>query len=315
MNERGVAPRPDNFALFYAYAAGEDTALSESMHALMAAGAPFTDDVLAGLRPQAGDAVKAVAGGLAQTVESTLDRLEAAGRDASAYSSTLEAAGEDLDSGQSPAGIRRLIDRLVAATRQMEDRSRLLEAELQRSSARIAALMGALDDVRRESLTDALTGLANRKALDAAVAAVAAEGGAVILCDIDHFKQFNDRWGHQTGDQVLREVAGCLKASIPESGMAARYGGEEFAILLRGADLMQAAATAERARRVVESRRAVDKSTGNILGRITISAGVAVFVAGEDAMATIGRADACLYAAKRSGRNRVMCAEACDIAS
>lgn len=323
MDECRVAPRPANFALFYAYAAGENAALCEAMQALMAAGVPLTEDRLACLRPQADDGATVVAAGeaFAETIDSTLGRLEAVGRHARAYSSTLNAASDDLDAGvQSPAGMRRLLDRLVAATRQMETRGRALEAELQRSSERIGELMGALDAVRRENLTDALTGLPNRKAFDAAVEAIRAAGGALILCDIDHFKRFNDRWGHQTGDQVLREVANCLQASVPENGLAARHGGEEFAILLHGADLARAALTAERIRRMVESRHVVDRFTGGTLGNITVSVGVAVFAPGENTMATIARADACLYAAKRGGRNRVVREDspamtACDIAS
>ena len=105
---------------------------------------------------------------------------------------------------------------LIAATRAMEQRTKSLEGELQASSEQVTELRGKLDDVRKESLTDPLTSIANRKAFDDAVEAgrwpawPRARKSSLLMCDIDHFKKFNDSWGHQTGDQVLRLVANCL---------------------------------------------------------------------------------------------------------
>jgi len=115
-------------------------------------------------------------------------------------------------------------------------------------------LRDKLADVRKESLTDPLTCIANRKAFDeAARSAIAAvtdeeEEVALLLCDIDHFKNFNDTWGHQTGDQVLRLVAACLSENVKGRDTAARYGGEEFAVLLPGCNATDAHAVAEKIR-------------------------------------------------------------------
>ncbi len=187
-----------------------------------------------------------------------------------------------------------------------------LEGELQASSAQVSELRDKLDDVRKESLTDPLTNIANRKALDdavkAATEAVARDGEAVtlLLCDIDHFKKFNDTWGHQTGDQVLRLVASCLAENVKGRDTAARYGGEEFAVLLRGTPLEDAVRVADQIRLTVETKKLIKKSTGEILGAITISIGVAQFAKGESADTVIRRADACLYGAKHNGRNLVV---------
>jgi diguanylate cyclase len=129
---------------------------------------------------------------------------------------------------------------------------------------------------------------------------------ALLLCDIDHFKAFNDNWGHQTGDQVLRLVASCLSESVKGRDTAARYGGEEFAVLLRGTGLEDATLVAEQIRETVENKKLVKKSTGDVLGSITISIGVAEFGADEAADSVIRRADACLYGAKQHGRNLVV---------
>jgi diguanylate cyclase len=194
----------------------------------------------------------------------------------------------------------------------MEQRARSLEGELQASSAQVSDLKHKLDDVRKESMTDPLTGIANRKALDAAakqaMEAVAADGEDVtlLLCDIDHFKKFNDSWGHQTGDQVLRLVASCLSENVKGRDTAARYGGEEFAVVLRGVGLDAATRVADQIRETVETKKLIKRSTGDVLGTITISIGVANFAPGETVETVVRRADACLYGAKHSGRNMVI---------
>jgi diguanylate cyclase len=204
------------------------------------------------------------------------------------------------------------MDGLITATRAMEHRAKSLEGELQASSAQVSDLRTKLADVRKESLTDGLTGIANRKAFDEAArvtaAAVARDGeeATLLICDIDHFKKFNDTWGHQTGDQVLRLVATCLSENVKGRDTAARYGGEEFGVLLRGTGLDAATRVADQIRMAVESKKLVKKSTGDVLGTITISIGVAQIAAGEPIEAVIRRADACLYGAKHHGRNLVI---------
>jgi diguanylate cyclase len=120
----------------------------------------------------------------------------------------------------------------------------------------------------------------------------------MLMFDIDHFKSFNDSYGHLTGDQVLRLVGMSLKQTIKGQDITARYGGEEFAVVLPNTALRQALTVADHIRRAVMAKELKKKSTGEILGRVTISVGVSTL---------IERADACLYAAKRNGRNRVVC--------
>jgi diguanylate cyclase len=127
------------------------------------------------------------------------------------------------------------------------------------------------------------------------------------MIDIDHFKSFNDTYGHLTGDQVLRLVGMSLRHSIKGQDITARYGGEEFVVVLPETALRQAISVAENIRRSVMAKELKKKSTGEILGRVTISAGVATLRDTDDVHLLIERADTCLYAAKRSGRNRVVC--------
>jgi diguanylate cyclase len=128
-----------------------------------------------------------------------------------------------------------------------------------------------------------------------------------MLTDIDHFKAFNDNFGHLTGDQVLRLVAMSVRHNVKGKDTAARYGGEEFAVILPNTVLRAAVTVAEHIRRAVMAKELMKRSTGEHLGRMTISIGVATVRAGDTGQSLIERADTCLYAAKRHGRNRVMC--------
>jgi diguanylate cyclase len=319
MTECGVPSNPENFELFYAYASGETPAVAQVMGNLIAARQPFTPELLQDLRlrclssARAAKAMDNFGDGMNTVMAGVLGKLEAAGRDTANYQSTLSAASGALDvDGRSPDDLRKLVSGLLAATRDMEQRTKSLEGELQKSGEQVRDLRSKLDNVRKESLTDPLTNIANRKAFDDAVnQAMAqrelnAEPTTLLLCDIDHFKRFNDSWGHQTGDQVLRLVANCLSENVKGRDTASRYGGEEFAVLLRGTGVEAATRVAEQIRQTVETKKLVKKSTGDVLGTITISIGVAEFAAGETVESVIRRADACLYGAKQNGRNLVI---------
>jgi len=161
--------------------------------------------------------------------------------------------------------------------------------------------------------SDGLSGLANRRGFDARLEAewgLAAELRrpiALLMIDVDHFKLFNDRYGHLEGDHCLRGVGEVLmKISKGEADFGARYGGEEFALLLPGAGLEKAVQIAERLRRTVESLSFAN--TQSPWGFVTVSVGVASLIPenGDSAEKLVEAADAGLYAAKRHGRNTVV---------
>ncbi len=317
MGEANVPATPDNFELFYAYAAGENPGLMQVMRGLIESKKPFTPEQISDLRMRCLSGARAAAtmdnlgGDMGSLIDDVMDRLETASRDTANYKAALTAATGQLGAERSPADLRKLVEGLVAATRAMEQRAKALEGELQISSQQVHELRGKLDDVRKESMTDPLTQIANRKAFDEAVKCALTgvaenEEVSLLICDIDHFKKFNDSWGHQTGDQVLRLVAACLSENTKGRDTAARYGGEEFAVLLRGTSLAAASKVAEQIRATVETKKLVKKSSGDILGAITISIGVAQFGLRETGEAIIRRADACLYGAKHNGRNLVI---------
>ena len=317
--QRALAPTPQHYTLVYSYLGSEHSGLKRTINGLIANGTKVDLNVMTVLyqryfgAPKNDEAMADVGEKISQELESVVQLLDNATRDQSAYGKTLSKASGQLGDGNLPdAALKSMVDQMIVATRAIEARTKVLETQLQNSSHEVTELRERLETVRRESLTDQLTGISNRKAFDAELqqgierAVEAGEPLSLLMCDIDHFKTFNDTWGHQTGDQVLRLVANCLSENVKGRDTAARYGGEEFAVILPQTALGDAVRLAGQIRGKVESKKLVKRSTGDILGVITISIGVTQLRPKEAPADLVRRADACLYAAKRAGRNRVM---------
>lgn len=218
------------------------------------------------------------------------------------HSSRVEDINQELTVGTTPEaeGVISAVSRLIEANQSMQSQLSSVEDKLHEQS-RLVEMKTA------EARTDALTGLANRRAFDDKVAACFVEFQrsrrpfSLILSDIDHFKKFNDTHGHQTGDEVLRGTARVLRETARESDFVARYGGEELAIVLPGTKADEAVRALERTRQAVDSAR-FRSPTSEL--KVTMSFGIAELLPGEDVPTLIRRADAALYAAKQTGRNR-----------
>jgi diguanylate cyclase (GGDEF)-like protein len=166
------------------------------------------------------------------------------------------------------------------------------------------------DQLRDQSIRDALTGLYNRRYLlescrrEFSRAARTGQSISILSIDVDHFKKYNDNHGHDAGDTVLRAVGECLEKNFRNEDIACRFGGEEFVVVLPGATSADAAQRAEKLRGSIESL--VVRYLDRLLPRITISTGVATFPdCGNNPQAVIKAADEALYRAKENGRNRV----------
>ncbi len=171
--------------------------------------------------------------------------------------------------------------------------------------------------LRQQSTSDALTGLFNRRYLEESLerelrrAARAKQPISLVMFDLDHFKTFNDTFGHETGDAVLREMGASLLRSARAEDIPCRFGGEEFLLILPGTSLEGARTRAERVRS--QASRLAVMHQGRPVGTITVSVGVAAFpIHGSSAKELIASADAALYRAKREGRDRVMVADTAE---
>lgn len=323
MRELGIPATVHNFAVWTGYYSGTDNALSQTLDVLLTNKSEFTEHVCADLYGQFfndTDPVQRYAN-TAQTIEQdiarVLEHLDNAGDSADAYGNTLKAFSGALEGGKSE-NLAARVAQIASATRLMADQNRDLKAKLEDSSSQINELRHDLESIRQEALTDSLTGVGNRKHFDSALQSIVADTMAddqdvsLLLLDIDHFKKFNDTHGHPAGDQVLRLIGRVLREIVKGRDVPCRYGGEEFAIVLPQTDLNGALRVAEQIRLSVAGKTLVRKSSGQDLGRITISVGAAQFAPGEPLMEFVERADSALYAAKQGGRNQVSSLSAGD---
>jgi diguanylate cyclase len=253
-----------------------------------------------------------------ELVERIKALLGNAGHDIEQYGHALGSFNDSLGRHGRPENLRALVAELVLETGRMAERNKALEVQLSHASDEMTNLRQNLVSVRKEALTDPLTKIANRKCFDdtlreaASHSLGAGEPLSLLMLDIDHFKIFNDRFGHQVGDEVLRVVARTLVRSVKGQDLPARYGGEEFAIILPSTYLEDAATLAGQIRAKIATKHIVRKITGQDFGIVTLSIGVAQYRLGERLADFIRRADEALYAAKRDGRDRVAVARALD---
>ncbi len=312
------AATPRNYEIWYSYATGYHPSLNQKINETLSQHGTLSEADLdciyeTFLAPnRLTDRIDTVGSKVMGEIEQVMAMIDAAAGSASSYTESLAGMSEKIGASDRE-GLRAIVEGLVETAKEMEESNQKLEARLNASKQEINELQVSLEAVRTESLTDPLTQLANRKFFDTtldealAVARESDEPLALMLTDIDHFKKFNDTFGHLTGDQVLRLVAMSVKQNVKGQDTAARYGGEEFAVILPNTALRSAITVADHIRRAVMTKELMKRSTGEHLGRVTISIGVASLQPSDTAAALIDRADACLYAAKRNGRNRVIC--------
>ncbi len=321
MQTRSIAPTPENFAIWYLHQCGGSPELDAAIEAIDRRRKGFSAEQMAELCSQFGDCddqcrqvqlVSQRVGGLVDEVSSKLDAATSHTRD---YSARLSSLGQGLSSIMEPSDLVAMVRELEHQTELMRNRAEKLETELERNSREIVHLKDDLATARRLATTDPLTGLGNRKLFNDIFAQEVersiAEGTplSLLVADIDHFKQFNDRHGHQIGDAVLKLVADKLKRSVKGRDTVARYGGEEFVVMLPDTEQASAASLADQLRTEIAKSRLVVRNKGQDLGKVTISIGVAEFRSEETPDCCFRRADEALYQAKNTGRNRVVTAD------
>ncbi len=243
------------------------------------------------------------------------DLTQRFGLSATEFRQDLDDAAQQAQANDDPeTTARRLLASLVETAHKAITRNAELERNLHDAAEKINTLQSSIEAIAIDANTDFLTQLRNRRFFDAAIKEFAAQAHSenaplsLIISDIDHFKAFNDTWGHQIGDQVIKLVASVLKDNVKGQDLVARYGGEEFAVVLPNTALHNAMTLADKIRIAVSNRRLVNKNTNTDLGRITMSFGVAEFANAGSIEALIQDADDALYAAKNAGRDCVVSA-------
>jgi len=315
MSQQSVPATPSNFTVWFNYVLGSSPALRKTIDVLLLSKRRFDASInrelyttFVSMQP-GGVASDDVPERLQGVITRAQHFLQTAIVDNNAQIGALGDVSSEFEASHDPRPIiERLVTELSAATK----RASVVEENFIQVSQELERIRGSLKEAEQRSNTDALTGLANRRLLEdhlRSAQMAAMDHGiplGLFMIDIDQFKQFNDRHGHQVGDQVLRLVAKVLQEGVRDGDLAARYGGDELMAVLSGAGLNTCRDVAERIRRRISEAKITQRSTGREMGSVTVSIGVSLFRIGELAETMIERGDRALYTAKKRGRNRTV---------
>lgn len=316
MAKQRVPPTPNNFQIWFRYSLDTPSDLKRTIGILIANKRTFDaatnhDLFESYIGSQASDSAVAydVSQQLHSVMASAKQFLTTAIADNKTQIQVISDVADQTEAGVDP---KLLIQSLMKELTRAATRTTKLELSFVEKTREIDTIRDSLNKSEERARTDTLTGLPNRRALDeffrvAQIAAMEKDDPlSVLLIDIDHFKRFNDDFGHSVGDQVLRVMAKVLRERVRDIDLPARYGGEELIAVLPGADLTTCAAVAERIRLAVSECAITSRTTGEILPSITVSIGVGQFQLGESMTDLVDRCDRALYVAKRGGRNLVV---------
>lgn len=321
--ELGLPADPQCFELWYIYATGQNQKLNDDVDELLRRQRKMTEDDFRRLyaahvsSTRTTNQLNTVASKLTDEVTQVVWMINAATSSVERYDAELHEGSVAADQAENEAEIRNIVQELIRATKSMERENSALKEQLEVSKSRSERLKHEIELIRLESLTDPLTLIGNRQYFDETLTRSIAKAQendvplTLLFVDIDHFKQFNDQYGHLIGDDVLRMVAARLKSSVRD-GEVARYGGEEFAVILYNKSLAIGRLIAERIRMAIESAEMKARVTGAPLARVTASIGVAELRQKPTGADLIRAADEALYAAKRRGRNCVVVEETAE---
>lgn len=314
MREHEILPRYGNYAVFIEYINKSNIELVSEFNEFLLNHVRLTDEFCADLfekhfNPAPSEKIINAGDDLAKEMSQIISDISDVGESTKVFNKKLTRAKTKLDKGNDIKEIKDVVDDLSEATEKMGNNSRDLEIKLTKTTKEIKILRQELEIAKNEAYKDALTGLSNRKAFNnflekqVEVANKDAMPLSIIISDIDNFKQINDTWGHLTGDQVITFVASVMQRETPKDAMVCRYGGEEFCMLLPNTKTDEAQELAEKIRANVQNKKLIKRNSGQDLGRVTVSLGVARYRSKETAANFIERCDKALYESKRNGRN------------
>ncbi len=316
--ELGLQPTPENYTIWYNDFCNINPDLSKMLRLLESQGRVIDEDLASQLHQkffgsdQQAQVINETCSRLETTMTQILNQMNAMSGGTSGYGEVLEGIQSQLAAPEGVDEMRNLVEKVLGETRTMQARTKDLENALDDSTKEISAISDHLVAAKRQALTDGLTNIANRRCFDEKLARLVTEASqeqtslCLLIGDIDHFKSFNDTYGHRVGDKVLQQVAMILTQCVKGRDVVARYGGEEFAVILPVTDIVGAENVAEQIRDTIAKKKMRIKSSGLDLGSITMSIGVSRYTPGEKLSVLIERADQGLYEAKRKGRNRVI---------
>lgn len=313
MMRHDIPPNPLHYALWYTYSKGQEPELNRRMDKIVkdfdsfppeTATKLFRDYIIRGELEEARAGQQQVIE-LVDDIEDDVSRSVIGSHN---YQASLE---QGLAALQEPIidDLPTVLSELQQSTQLMQDQQEKFLYRLRAAQDEIQHLRGQLERAHLAATLDSLTRVFNRHAFTRLLEQTLSsdhQGVALVMLDIDHFKQFNDQYGHPLGDRVLQHVGQLLRDLLPPRAIAARYGGEEFCVILRECfDTASAHAFAELLRLKIQSLRIKVRRTDQVLDSVTASFGFALAEADDNLESLLTRADDALYQAKRNGRNQV----------
>jgi diguanylate cyclase len=321
MTQNGVSMMPENYFIWFEYVRGSNKKLKEAIDRNIAEKKPFTHDFSRELyanhvlKEADSKLVMETGSKIQDIMGEVLKNIESSSGETANYNKELDTFSKDLNI-TSNSDVKEMISSLVGKTLELKKKGEQLQKKLDESKQEVQTLKVNLEEVSAQASMDALTGISNRKTFDEKLRIMteAAKKEQKHLCllmvDVDHFKKFNDTYGHLLGDQVLKIVAQAMKEVVKGRDIVARYGGEEFAVVLPETPIKGGEIVAEAIRKAISSKELKRKDTGESYGTITVSIGVTTYNPIADKPEDmIARADKALYTSKKNGRNRVSVGE------
>lgn len=316
-----IQPVPLNYMVSFEHLSGSHPKLSEEINEYVSLGHQLNHSFILQmhkdhLEPQAQELIQGT-----QQVQQMIDSLLTSVRDGSSsvdeLTNSLDQSIGELEKKPTLEKLEQVVSNLLEASVQAKHDQQQLNQKLQQAEANAEKLQNQLNQTHKQAMTDPLTGMLNRTGLNYHLERLRQLDDiemSMVVFDIDHFKRFNDNYGHLLGDKVLQQVANQIKQLIGKEDLAIRYGGEEMLVILPQAELTQAVKIAELIRQQVGQVKLVNKRTKQTIPSVTLSAGVAQMHPSEDWQDWMDRADQALYKAKDAGRNQVMVAQQASMA-
>ncbi|MBX2830078.1 MAG: GGDEF domain-containing protein [Rhodospirillales bacterium] len=316
INELNLQPTPQVYHVFYSYLTNEVPELSQLIKVLIRNTQELDEETVFriyhkylgthAMQQHLNQGVE----GLQAAVERVEEAVHSVMRDTEQFCTEFDTASQRLLLDDITLEDARTVSRSLSDT---SNKARGcygdFNGNLEEYHSEVRRVRTELEMVRRDAMTDTLTGIANRKNFDTSLrdaVTTTMESGAplsLLMIDIDHFKDFNDNFGHRAGDGVLKAVARVLVSSTKGADTVARYGGEEFAVILPDTAKENAEKLANKLRENVANQRIINKKTGKDFGKLTVSIGLTAYHLGENILEFVDRADQALYLAKQEGRN------------